>query len=281
MTPSLQELHKELRVAPINGTVTMAGYDPAVTPFVDSKAEAKSQLEGEFRDRLFDQHELLFANETKSLLLVLQGLDCSGKNGTIKHVVIRMNPAGVRTASFTKPTEEEANHHFLWRYRQQLPGPGQLGVFDRSHYEDVLVPKVLGTVSDDEIKRRIGEINEFESDVASSGTTIVKCMLHISFDEQRERFLRRLRRDDKRWKFSEADLDTRRRWDEFQAAYGETLAATSTDHAPWLVIPADNKWYRNWVIAALLIQTLDSLGLDYPQPDLHVDDLFTRLQPPN
>ena len=279
--PSLQELHAALRAKPADGTVVISGYDAAETPFVESKSDAKDQLKSEYPDQLFDQHELLFANENQSLLLVLQGLDCSGKNGTIKHVVMHMNPAGVRTASFTKPTEEEADHHFLWRHKQQLPTPGQLGVFDRSHYEDVLVPTALQTMSSDDIEGRIREINEFEADLIDSGTTIVKCMLHISFDEQRERFLRRLRRDDKRWKFSEADLETRRKWDAFQTAYGDVVAATSTDAAPWMIIPADRKWYRNWVIATLLIETLDSMGLAYPQPDFNIDDLRDQLQPPN
>ena len=279
--PDLSELHAEFRARPANGIVTMAGYDATATPFVESKASAKGQHDDEFVDALFDQHELLFAEEQRSVLLVLQGLDCSGKNGTIKHVVIHMNPAGVRTASFTKPTEEEAEHHFLWRHREQLPNPGQLGVFDRSHYEDAIVPIALGTLTTDEVKERINEINAFERELHESGTTIIKCMLHISYDEQRRRFLRRLRRDDKRWKFSEADLETRRRWDDFQAAYGDVIGATSTDHAPWFVIPADNKWYRNWAVAVLLIETMRSMKNAYPQPDFDLDDLRNRLQPPN
>lgn len=279
--PTLPELHDAFRVRPIDGTVNMAGYDPAATPFVDGKSTAEKDVEKRYPDRLFDAHELLFAEADRSLLLVLQGLDCSGKNGTIKHVVINMNPAGVATASFTEPTEEEAEHHYLWRYQRRTPQPGELVVFDRSHYEDVLVPKVLDTETPDVVAERIDEINAWEADLVEAGTTIVKCMLHISFDEQRERFLRRLRRDDKRWKFSESDIETRRHWDDFQRAYGEVLAATSTDHAPWFVIPADHKWYRNWAIATLLLETLDSLGLAYPQPDFDLDDLRDQLQPPN
>lgn len=280
-SPSLAELHQTFRVRPVDGSVVVAGYDASATPFVDGKKDAKHDLKKNYPDRLFDAHGLLFAECERKMLLVLQGVDCSGKNGTIKHVVIHMNPAGVNIASFGEPTDEELEHHFLWRYRQDLPKPGQLGVFDRSHYEDLLVPIAQQTMSEDEIAERTGEINEWEAELVDGGTTVVKCMLNISFDEQRERFLRRLRRDDKRWKFSLADIETRRYWDEFQTAYGQVLATTSTEHAPWYVIPADHKWYRNWAIATLLLETLDSMGLDYPQPDLDLDTLRSQLQPPN
>lgn len=279
--PDLHELQETFRARPTDGIVNLAGYDPALTPFMDDEDDAEDQLENEFAEQLFDLHELLFANEERSLLLVLQGLDCSGKNGTIKHVVIHMNPAGVRVASFGEPTEEEAEHHFLWRIRSELPKPGQLGVFDRSHYEDAIVPLALGQVGDDELQTRIDEINQFEKELVADGTVIVKCMLHISFDEQRYRFLRRLRRDDKRWKFDPSDIETRRHWNDFQAAYGQVLGATTTDHAPWHVIPADHKWYRNWAIAKLLIETFESMGMAYPQPDFDLEELRTQLEPPN
>jgi len=279
--PTLTELREAFQVRPVDGVVTMAGYDPSATPFVEGKKQAKRAVEQEFPDRLFDAHELLFAECDRNALLVLQGVDSSGKNGTIKHVVIHMNPAGVRVASFGEPTEEELEHHFLWRYRRDLPKSGQLGVFDRSHYEDLLVPTVYETLSGDEIAKCTDEVNEWEAELVESGTTIVKCMLHISFEEQRERFLRRLRREDKRWKFAMSDLEARRHWDEFQTAYGTVLAATSTEHAPWFVIPSDHKWYRNWAVAALLLQTFDSMGLAYPQPGLDYESLRTQLQPPN
>lgn len=278
---ALTELHAELRARPVDGVVNLAGYEPSSTPlFSGSKGDAKDELE-KMQEKLFDAHELLFAEEERSVLLVLQGLDASGKNGTIKHVVIAMNPAGVRTSSYKKPTKEEQEQHFLDRFRLHLPAPGQLGVFDRSYYEDAIVPSVLETCSQDEVDQRIGEIKTFEEELADNGTTIVKCLLHISFDEQRERFLRRLRRDDKRWKFSEGDIDTRRLWNDFQAAYGTVIGETTTDEAPWFVIPADHKWYRNWIIAKLLLATFDSLGAAYPQPDLDLDALHRRLEPPN
>ncbi len=277
----LHDLQAAFRARPVENTINLAGYDPAETPFVDSKDDAKDQLDDELGDRLFDLHDQLFAAKERAVLLVLQGLDCSGKNGTIKHVVIRMNPAGIRTASFTEPTEEEAEHHFLWRIRRELPEGGEIGVFDRSHYEDAIVPLALATIEPDDLAARLDEINEFEQGLVDDGTVIVKLMLHISFDEQRRRFLRRLRRDDKRWKFDPSDLDTRRRWNEFQAAYGQVLAATCTDHAPWFIIPSDNKWYRNWAVAKLLIEVLESMGLAYPQPDYDLQALRAALEPPN
>jgi len=279
--PSLDDLRTAFRARPAEGNVNLAGYDPAATPMAASKSDAKAELVDELHEQLFDQHELLYAEDERSVLLVLQGLDCSGKNGTIKHVVIALNPVAVRTASFKSPTDEELDHHFLWRHKQALPAPGELGVFDRSHYEDIIVPSVLGTIEPDAISSRIDEVNQFEADLVDGGTTIIKCLLHISFDEQRERFLRRLRRDDKRWKFSEADLETRLLWDDYQAAYGTAIGQTSTDHAPWYVIPADHKWYRNWAIAHLLLGTIEEMAPAYPQPDFDLEDLRDRLAPPN
>ncbi|NNF54972.1 MAG: polyphosphate kinase 2 family protein [Acidimicrobiales bacterium] len=279
--PTISELREALQARPVDGAVNMAGYSTTDTPFVESKSDAKDYVDGQMQDDLFDRHELLYAEEERSILLVLQGLDCSGKNGTIKHVVIAMNPAGVRTASFKEPTKEELDHHFLWRYRNELPAPGQLGVFDRSHYEDVLVPQALGTLDEAEIAERMNEINAFEEELVNGGTTIIKCLLHISFDEQRERFLRRLRRDDKRWKFAESDLETRKSWNEFQAAYSHVVGQTSTDYAPWYVIPADHKWYRNWVIGHLIIATIDDMGPTYPQPTFDLEELRSRLAPPH
>ncbi len=275
------DLREQLRARPIDGVLNLAGYQTDTTPEAPSKKKAKKQIEGDYAEMLFDQHELIYAEGERSVLLVLQGLDCSGKNGTIKHVVISMNPAGVRVASFKEPTEEEKKHEVLWRYRQKLPEPGQLAVFDRSHYEDVLVPMALGSEDDEEIASRIDDINAFEKELVAGGTTILKCLLHISFDEQRERFLRRLRRDDKRWKFAESDLETRTNWNEFQAAYSHAVGQTSTDLAPWYVIPADHKWYRNWAIANLLLSTFGDMGATYPQPDFDLTELRDRLEAPN
>ncbi len=199
--------------APATDELVVAGYDPGLT-FLD-KSDGKDRLVDDLRPRLFDLHELLMANEEHAVLLVLQGLDCSGKNGTIKHVISAMNPAGVRIASFTEPEGTERDEHFLERIRREAPEPGQLVVFDRSHYEDVFVPAVHEGMDGDQFDARLDEIIEFERELVDAGTVIVKCFLHISFDEQRERLLRRLRRRDKWWKFSESDLESRAKWPEW------------------------------------------------------------------
>ena len=274
-------LREELRARPIDGVLNLAGYSTDATTGAPSKSKAKKLLEGDMADDLFDAHELVFAEEERSVLLVLQGLDCSGKNGTIKHVVISMNPAGVRVASFQAPTKEEQEQHFLQRCKDELPKPGQLGVFDRSYYEDAIVPMALSTLDEKTIAKRIKEINEFEKKLVDDGTVVVKCLLNISFDEQRERFLRRLRRDDKRWKFSAADVETRTKWNDFLSAYGNVVAQTCPDHAPWYVIPADRKWYRNWAIGTILLDTFADMGASYPQPDFDIAALQERLEAPN
>jgi PPK2 family polyphosphate:nucleotide phosphotransferase len=266
--------------APADEDLTLAGYDPALTLL--SKSDAKDQLD-EIRPRLFDLHELMMANEDHAVLLVLQGLDCSGKNGTIKHVVSAMNPANVQVASFTEPEGDEADEHFLERIRRRVPEAGSLTVFDRSHYEDLFVPAVQDGMSGDEFDQRVGEVIEFEEQLANDGVTIVKCLLQISYDEQRERFLRRLRRTDKRWKFSEGDLVTRAKWDEWQVVYGKAIGRTSAEHAPWFVIPSDHKWHRNWVVGSLLVEVFERFGETYPEPfsDTQLEEFRARLEPPN
>jgi PPK2 family polyphosphate:nucleotide phosphotransferase len=254
--------------------------DPATT-FID-RDEAESQLT-DLRSKLFDLHELMMANEQHAVLLVLQGLDCSGKNGTIKHVVSAVNPAGLHIASFTEPEGKEEDEHFLERIRRNAPKPGQLVVFDRSHYEDVFVPAVHDGMNGDEFDSRLDEIDEFERSLVDDGVDVIKCFLHISYDEQRERFLRRIRREDKRWKFSENDLTSRRRWPEWQVVYGKAIGRTSCEHAPWYAIPADHKWHRNWLIASLLVDHFERLGEQYPPlaTDTPIDDLRAQLAPPN
>ena len=266
--------------APTDDDLTLAGYDPGRT--FTSKSDAKDELD-DLRDELFDLHELMMANEEHSILLVLQGLDCSGKNGTIKHVIDAMNPAAVHVASFTKPEGDEVDEHFLERIKRRIPQPGHLTVFDRSHYEDVFVPAVMEGMTGDEFDERLDEIIEFEQQLADDGVTIIKCLLHISYDEQRYRFLRRLRRHDKRWKFSEADIDTRVKWDEWQVVYGKAIGRSATETAPWYVIPADHKWHRNWVIAQLLAEQFRAFGEEYPEPysETELEALRARLEPPN
>jgi PPK2 family polyphosphate:nucleotide phosphotransferase len=258
----------------------IAGLDPART-FVD-KSEAKVQLD-RLRGELFDLHELMMANEDHAVLLVLQGLDCSGKNGTIKHVVSAMNPAGVHVASFRKPEGKEQDEHFLERIKREVPEPGNLTVFDRSHYEDTFVPAVHDGMDGDEFDQRLEEICAFERELVERNVVVIKCFLHISYDEQRERFLRRLRRRDKWWKFSEADLEARARWPEWEVVYGKAIGRTSTEVAPWYAVPADRKWHRNWVVANLLVEQFRQLGEDYPELDVEsdVETLRAQLSPPH
>jgi PPK2 family polyphosphate:nucleotide phosphotransferase len=272
-------LSDKLRV-PGGEDLLIAGLDPAAT-FVDED-DAADELD-DLRSELFDRHELMMANEEHAVLLVLQGLDCSGKNGTIKHVVAAMNPSAVRIVSFRERTKEEEAEHFLERIRREVPEPGTLTVFDRSHYEDTFVPAVHDGMDGDEFDQRLEEICEFEAELADRNVHVVKCFLHISFDEQRRRFLRRLRRHDKRWKFSESDLDTRARWPEWEVVYGKAIGRTSTEVAPWYAIPADRKWHRNWAIATILAEQFRRLGEEYPEPfsDAELERLRARLEPPN
>jgi PPK2 family polyphosphate:nucleotide phosphotransferase len=270
-----------LRVDPDGGAI-LPGIDPAGTPGVKDREAAEAERP-RLSERLHGLQERLFVEGRRSVLVVLQAMDTGGKDGTIEHVFGTMNPAGVEVAAFKKPTEEELAHHFLWRIERRLPLPGQIMIFNRSHYEDVLVVRVHGLVPEDVWRGRFDEIDDFEARVSSAGTTIVKCFLHISYDEQRERFLRRLRRRDKWWKFAEADIDTRARWPEWEVVYGKAIGRTSTEVAPWYAIPADHKWHRNWAIATLLVEHFEALGEDYPEldTDADIETLRARLAPPN
>ena len=241
------------------------------------KADASVATDG---DRLAALQERLWAEQARTVLLVLQGIDTSGKDGTIEHVIGLVNPLGCRITSFKRPTPEEAHHHFLWRIRQVLPEPRQIGVFGRSHYEDVIVPQVHGGATDPHIDRRFAEIAKFERDLAAGSTTIVKCFLHISYEEQRERLLARLDDPDKRWKFEEGDIDERALWPSYQDAFREVLRKSNPDDAPWYVVPADRKWYRNWAVGRLLLETLVEMAPEYPRPALDIPALKARLMPP-
>jgi PPK2 family polyphosphate:nucleotide phosphotransferase len=211
------------------------------------------------------------------VLLVLQGVDTSGKGGAVRHVVGQMDPQGVHITAFGPPTPEERRHDFLWRIRRRLPGPGRVGVFDRSHYEDVVTVRVRGLVPRATWSRRYGAINRFEERIAAGGTRIVKCLLHISADEFRSRQLARLDDPTKHWKFDPADLETLRRWDEHLAAYGDALERCDTEQAPWYVVPADRKWYRNWAMTRLLIEQLEEMDLRWPPATFDVEEMRARL----
>jgi PPK2 family polyphosphate:nucleotide phosphotransferase len=253
----------------------LAEVDPDATPGFagDKKAGEKALAAGEPElDRL---QELLFANtqhDPRSVLLVLQAMDTAGKGGILRHVVGSVDPQGVHIHSFKAPTEEELAHDFLWRVKRELPEPGRIGVFDRSHYEDVLIGRVRQLADAAEIERRYGAIVDFEERIAASGTVIVKCMLHISAEEQRERLAERLERPDKYWKFNPGDIAERALWPEYQQAYQLAIERTSTDAAPWYVIPANHKWYARLAVAELLTDALRSLGQSWPPADFDVEE---------
>jgi PPK2 family polyphosphate:nucleotide phosphotransferase len=272
------DLRAALRVP--SGPVSIAGFATGSKPL----APKGSLLQRE-PSQLSDLQERLWAESTEGgqrrILLVLQGMDTAGKGGVVTHAVGVFGPIGVEYTAFKKPTEEELAHDFLWRIRKRLPRPGMIGVFDRSHYEDVLAVRVHGLVPQAEWETRYDTINAFEQELVDGGTTVVKVFLHVSYDVQRERLLRRLKRPDKHWKFNAGDIDERARWDDYAAAYDAVLERTSTDAAPWYVVPADHKTYRNRAVAELLRETLAELDPQYPQPALDVAALRARLQPPH
>jgi len=233
-------------------------------------------------EELADLQERLFAQGStgarRRVLLVLQGMDTSGKGGVLKHTVGLLDPQGVRIVSFKAPSEEERQHDFLWRIRKAVPEPGYVGVFDRSHYEDVLIARVRQLADPEEIDRRYGAINDFERELVDDGVTVVKCMLHISADQQRSRLLRRLDKPEKHWKYNPQDVAERAQWPRYREAYETALERTNTEHAPWFVIPSDRKWYRNLMVAQLLLDVLRSMDLEWPKADYDVEHECTRLR---
>jgi len=269
-----------LRLAP--GPVDLTAIPTDATPgFTGDKADGRATLSGmgselaELQERLWAQGK---SGDRRRILLVLQGMDTSGKGGTLRHTVGLVDPQGVRITSFKAPSDEELAHDFLWRIRNALPGPGYIGVFDRSHYEDVLIARVRELASPEEIERRYDAINEFERELAADDTVLLKCMLHISPDEQKERLLARLDDPSKHWKFNPGDVDERERWPAYRTAYEIALERTNTDHAPWHVIPADKKWYRDLAIGNLLLDVLRGMDLEWPPADFDVDEQRRRLE---
>ena len=216
------------------------------------------------RRRIQDLQERLYAENEQGLLVVLQAMDTGGKDGTIKHVFGGVNPQGCRISSFKAPSAEEANHDFLWRYHKSAPARGRIGIFNRSHYEDVLVVRVKGLVDEKVWRERYGLINEFERNLTRNGITVLKFFLHISKDEQKRRLESRLADPDKRWKFSKNDIKERAFWDDYQAAFEDAINECSTSHAPWYVVPANKKWYRNLVVARTIADTLEAMDPQFP-----------------
>jgi len=261
--------------------VDLSTLDPHGKPGFEGKKKDGKKALVEMAPELADLQERLFAEGyvegRRSILLVLQGMDTSGKGGVIDHALGLLSPNGFRLQSFKKPTEEELEHDFLWRIERALPPAGMVGVFDRSHYEDVLAARVEELVDEEEIERRYQAINDFEKSLVDTGTVVIKCMLHVSADEQKARLLARLDDPGKQWKFKPGDVDVRERWDAYQAAYERALERCHTDAAPWYVVPSDHKWYRNWAVGQLLLEAFEGMQLEWPKPDYDVEEQRARL----
>ncbi len=261
-----RELLKRLKA---DENLKLSDFKPSDTLGYD-KERAKKELK-KLRKKLCELQEVFYANSSKKFLIILQGTDTSGKDGTVKHVFKETNPSGVKVVSFKEPTKEELAHDFLWRVHAKVPPSGQIGIFNRSHYEDVLVPRVHGQIGVKECKKRFVHIRNFEKLLYDEGTVILKFFLHISKEEQKKRLLKRLENPKKRWKFSEKDIKERLFWDDYQVAYEDAIRNTATSFAPWFIIPADKKWFRNLAVAKIVVYYLKNLKLSYPEPQIDVE----------
>ena len=256
--------------------VKLSKWDPNDKgDFEGGKKEGRAEV-AKLNVKLEALQELLYAEGKHKVLIVLQAMDTGGKDGTIRHVFEGVNPQGVKVASFKVPTPEELSHDYLWRIHKEAPGNGQIVIFNRSHYEDVLVVRVHKLVPPEVWKERFEQINQFERTLAESGTTILKFYLHISLDEQKERLQARLDEPDKNWKFSLGDLKERKLWSDYMTAYEDVLSKTSTKYAPWYIVPANRKWYRDLVISSVLVDTLESLKMKYPEPEENLDGIVVE-----
>lgn len=269
-----------LRV-PSGERVDLGAFHPGATPGGPTDKAAGVAATAQMAEQLADLQERLYAASTagdrRRVLLVLQGMDTSGKGGTVKHVIGLFNPSGCRIKAFKAPTPEEQNHPFLWRIMKALPQPGEIGIFDRSHYEDVLIARVRELVPRSQLGRRYAQVNRFEKSLADDGVSVVKVFLHISYEEQRKRLLERLDNPEKHWKFNPGDIEERAMWPAYQQAYELALERCSTDAAPWYVVPSDRKWYRNWAISKLLLEHLEGLAPQFPKGDFDVEECRARL----
>jgi PPK2 family polyphosphate:nucleotide phosphotransferase len=250
-----------------NQTVRLRDYDPDdvhLAPDKDSAKEKNAAMQAE----LAELQELVYAGHQHKVLVLLQGMDASGKDGAIRHVMGGFNPQGVRVVSFGAPSKHELDRDYLWRIHQHMPGKGEIVVFNRSHYEDVLIVRVRNLVPKSDWKKRYAQINDFERMLSENGTLILKFFLHISKEEQRKRLQERVEDPTKRWKFQHGDLEERKLWSAYQHAYEDALSQCSTPWAPWHIVPANQKWYRNYVVGSVVIDALKRLKMTYPQPDL-------------
>ncbi|MBF4551331.1 MULTISPECIES: PPK2 family polyphosphate kinase [unclassified Pseudoclavibacter] len=273
---------EDAAVLRVDENFDLGALDPRSTPGFTGKKVDAATLFTEHDDEIAELQERMFANsraglEAPSVLLLLQGMDTSGKGGIVRHVIGGVDPQGVQIASFKAPTAEEREQDFLVRVRKQLPAAGKIGVFDRSHYEDVLIQRVRSFAPPEEIERRYGAIVDFENELAASGTKLIKVMLHISKQEQGARLAERLERPDKHWKFNPGDIDERLLWDQYQEAYEIALQRTSTETSPWYCVPADRKWFSRLVVKGLLLDALRGFDLQWPAADFDVEAEKRRL----
>jgi len=265
------EYRKKFVVEP-GSKVRLDRVDPSYTGTFDCEDEVKAKIDKDL-DRLRDLQQKLYAEHRRALMVVLQGLDAGGKDGTVRHVFSGLNPLGASAHAFKEPTAEEQAHDFLWRVHKLTPAHGHVGIFNRSHYEDVLVVRVHELVPKEVWSKRYERINEFEKNLAQSGTRIVKFFLHISKEEQLRRFEQRLTDPQKQWKISEADYAERACWDDYVHAYEDALERCSTERAPWYVIPADHKWFRNFAVARIVADTLDEMDIRIPPPSVDIAEM--------
>jgi PPK2 family polyphosphate:nucleotide phosphotransferase len=259
------------RVEP-GSTVKLHKIDPDYKAKHEDKGSAENEI-AQLSDKIRDLQYLMYAENRRSLLICLQAMDAAGKDGTINHVFAAMNPQGARVHGFKAPSHEESSHDFLWRIHRQVPARGEVVIFNRSHYEDVLVVRVHGLVPEKIWSKRYDLINDFERCLTESGTHILKFFLHISEDEQLRRFKQRLDDPARHWKISAADYEERKLWSEYQKAYEEALSKTSTKHAPWFVIPANHKWFRNLAVSKIVADALESIGMKSPAPAVNIEEI--------
>ncbi len=252
--------------------VDLSTINPGFTDKHESHEHALPEIEA-YTQKLRDLQYLMYAENKRSLLICLQGRDAAGKDGTINHVLGAMNPQGCAVTGFKVPSKEEAAHDFLWRYHQHTPSKGQVAIFNRSHYEDVLVVRVHDLVPKQVWSRRYAQINDFEKTLADNGTHILKFYLHIDPDEQLERFKQRIEDPARHWKISDGDYAERPFWDAYTEAFEDALGKTSTDHAPWFIIPSNHKWFRNLAISRIVAETLESLGMKFPEPTVDIEEI--------
>ena len=267
---------QELKVEP-GAKVDLKDFEPDHTGKFKNENETLEEL-ARLKEKLFDLQKLMYADNRYALLVVIQAMDAGGKDGLIRHVMATFNPQGCVVVPFKVPSEEERDHDYLWRIHHAIPKKGEINIFNRSHYEDVLVARVHGLVPKDVWKQRYDQINDFERYLTENNVIIRKFYLHISKKEQEERILKRLLDPKKNWKFSAADIKERDHWDEYMEAFEDVLSRCSTKHAPWYIVPANKKWYRNYVVANVLVDTMEDLHMKWPEPSAEVKELARRAQ---